>query len=187
MINEIKMKQDRVNILIAASEADPLAKAGGLGDVVGSLPLAFRRLGCKVAVVLPAYRQAMERIGNFKLLKENLPIRLGRLKISADILIGKLAHKIPVYLVRRDEFFDRSEIYGNSKGEYFDNLERFIFFSRTVPAMCTAMGLNPDIILGNDWQTGLIMALLHQGALPRSAGFYNSQYRISGTCSPGTH
>ncbi|MBW1765370.1 MAG: glycogen synthase [Deltaproteobacteria bacterium] len=168
----MKEKQDKLKILIAASEADPLAKAGGLGDVIGSLPLAFRRLGCQVSIVLPAYRQAMDRIGKRKLLKENLPVRLGKQKISADILEGELALKIPVYLIRRDEFFDRSELYGNSKGEYFDNLERFIFFSRTIPAMCSAIDLKPDIILGNDWQTGLVMALLHEGALPRTAGVF---------------
>jgi len=171
-VNKMKEKQDKLKILIAASEADPLAKAGGLGDVIGSLPLAFRRLGCQVSIVLPAYRQAMDRIGKRKLLKENLPVRLGKQKISADILEGELALKIPVYLIRRDEFFDRSELYGNSKGEYFDNLERFIFFSRTIPAMCSAIDLKPDIILGNDWQTGLVMALLHEGALPRTAGVF---------------
>ncbi len=50
-----------MNVLIAASEAAPLATAGGLGDVVGSLPLALAELGCKVSVVLPAYRTALRQ------------------------------------------------------------------------------------------------------------------------------
>ncbi len=45
-----------MKILIIASEAAPLATAGGLGDVIGSLPIALTELGCEVSVALPAYR-----------------------------------------------------------------------------------------------------------------------------------
>ena len=166
------MKKSALNILVAASEAAPLAKAGGLGDVVGSLPLAFRDQGCRVVVVLPAYRQALEQIRDWELAAQGLPVRLGRLNLGADVLVGDLAPGVKAYLVRRDEFFDRSELYGSSQGEYFDNQERFIFFSRSIPALCSAIGFQPDVILCNDWQTGLIMALLAEGALPRTAGVF---------------
>ncbi|MBW2345990.1 MAG: glycogen/starch synthase, partial [Deltaproteobacteria bacterium] len=78
-----------MNILVAASEAAPLAKAGGLGDVVGSLPLALMDLGCRVTVVLPAYRQALEQIGDYRITAKGLPVRLGKSGLSADILMGK--------------------------------------------------------------------------------------------------
>ncbi|RLI51240.1 MAG: glycogen synthase, partial [Candidatus Thorarchaeota archaeon] len=123
-----------LNILIAASEAAPLAKAGGLGDVVGSLPLVLRDLGCRVAVVLPAYRQALEQAGDLKMTAEGLPVRLGKSELTADILMGKLAPGVPLCLVRRDEFFDRDELYGSSHGEYVDNRGRVIFFSRLFPS-----------------------------------------------------
>ena len=161
-----------LNILVAASEAAPLAKAGGLGDVVGGLPLALRDLGCRVTVVLPAYRQALTRIDDYRLTAKGLPVRLGKSILTADILMGKLAPGVPVCLVRQDEFFDRRELYGSSHGEYPDNGERFIFFSRSIPALCSAAGFDPDVILANDWQTGLVMALMHQGALPRTAGVF---------------
>ena len=122
------MKKSALNILVAASEAAPLAKAGGLGDIVGSLPLAFKEQGCRVAVVLPAYRQALEQIRDWELEAQDLPVRLGRLNLSEDVLVGDLAPGVKAYLVRRDEVFDRSELYGSSQGEYFDNQERFIFF-----------------------------------------------------------
>ena len=49
-----------MNILFATAEAVPFCKTGGLGDVCGALPLALRRLGQEPAVILPAFRQALE-------------------------------------------------------------------------------------------------------------------------------
>jgi starch synthase len=165
-------KKDKLSILVASSEAAPLAQAGGLGDVAGSLPLVFRDLGHRVAVVLPAYQQVLEKNHGSELAAKDLPVRLGRVNLTADILVGELGPGVPAYLVKRDEFFDRSELYGSSQGEYPDNRERFIFFSRSIPALCEAVGFVPDVILGNDWQTGLVMALLAEGAMPQTAGVF---------------
>ncbi len=166
------MNKKPLDVLIAASEAAPLAKAGGLGDVVGSLPSALRDLGCRVVVALPAYRQVLEQTGDLRLTAEGLPVRLGKSELTAEILVGKLAPGVPVCLVRQDVFFDRNGLYSDSKGEYTDSRERFIFFSRSIPALCSAAGFEPDVILANDWQTGLVMALLHEGDLPRTAGVF---------------
>lgn len=166
------MENVGLNILVAASEAAPVAKAGGLGDVVGSLPLALRNLGCRVVVVLPAYRRAVQEIGEYRVTARDIPVLLGESKLTADVLVGKLAPGIPLCLLKRDEFFDRSDLYGDSRGEYKDNTERFIFFSRSIPAFCSAAGFEPDVILANDWQTGLVMALMAEGALPRTAGVF---------------
>ena len=166
------MKKDKLSILMAASEAAPLAQAGGLGDVVGSLPPVFRDMGHRVAVVLPAYRHILEKGIPFEPAAIGLPVRLGRLTLTADILMGELCPGVPAYLVRRDEFFDRAQLYGSSQGEYIDNRERYIFFSRSIPALCEAVGFIPDIILANDWQTGLVMALLAKGIFPQTAGVF---------------
>jgi starch synthase len=166
------MKKDRLSILVAASEAAPLAQAGGLGDVVGSLPPVFRDMGHRVAVVLPAYRHIMEKNLHLETVAIGLPVSLGRLNLTADILAGELCPDVPVYLVRRDEFFDRAQLYGSTQGEYNDNRERYIFFSKSIPALCKAVDFIPDVILANDWQTGLVMALLSQGVLPQTAGVF---------------
>ncbi|HUU39400.1 MAG TPA: glycogen/starch synthase, partial [Desulfatiglandales bacterium] len=137
------MKNDKLSILVIASEAAPLAQAGGLGDVIGSLPLVFRDLGHRVAVALPAYRQTLLRGNNFKLAARDLLVRMGGQQLTADVLEGELAAGVPAYLVRRDEFFDRVELYGSSKGEYPDNRERYIFFSRSIPAICEVLGFVP--------------------------------------------
>ena len=121
------MNKKPLNVLVAASEAAPLAKVGGLGDVVGSLPLALRDLGCRVVVALPAYRQALEQAGELRLTAEGLPIRLGKSEMTADVLMGKLAPGVPVCLVRQDGFFDRNGLYSDSKGEYADSQEKLWF------------------------------------------------------------
>ncbi|MBU2548112.1 MAG: glycogen synthase GlgA [Proteobacteria bacterium] len=166
------MNQDGLRVLIAASEAAPLAQTGGLAEVAGSLPLALKAQGCEVALVMPAYRQILESGRQWETAARDLPVRLGNLHLTADILTGELAPGVPVFLVRRDEFFDRSGLYGNHDGDYFDNPERFIFFSRTIPALCPGVGFVPDVVLANDWQTGLIMALLDLGAMARTAGVF---------------
>ena len=166
------MKKDTLSILVAASEAAPLAQAGGLGDVVGSLSPVFRDMGHRVSVVLPAYRHILEKNINLETAAIGLPVSLGRLNLTADILVGELCPDVPIYLVRRDEFFDRAQLYGSSQGEYNDNRERYIFFSKSIPALCKAVDFIPDIILANDWQTGLVMALLSQGVLPQAAGVF---------------
>ena len=161
-----------MRVLVAASEAAPLAKIGGLGDVAGALPTALHDLGCEVSLVIPAYRTALQKSGASDVAARGIPVRLGRRELSADILETRGESGIPIYLVRRDEFFDRSEIYGTAAGEYFDSRERFIFFSRSIPPLCRALDYVPDVILGNDWQTGLVMALLDQGDLSGTAGVF---------------
>ncbi|MBN2060549.1 MAG: glycogen synthase GlgA [Deltaproteobacteria bacterium] len=152
--------KNNINILFAASEAAPMAKEGGLGDVAGSLPRAFRKLGCKIAVIIPAYRKTLNYFKNPRAIAENLPINMDVRSLTADILECRLAPGLPLYLVRKDEYFDRSGLYGNERGEYFDNTERFIFFSKSVAKFCTMMETPPDILFCNDWQTGLVMPMM---------------------------
>lgn len=163
------MSNQSFSILVAASEASPLASTGGLAEVAGSLPLALRDLGAEVAVTLPAYRRILDAGREFRKIGDT-PVRLGGTHLTADILQGEFAKDIPLYLVRRDEYFDRRGLYGGAQGEYFDNPERYIFFSRAIPALCPMAGFTPDVIIANDWQTGLVMAMLNLGALPKTAG-----------------
>jgi len=166
------MNKKPINILIAASEAAPLVKVGGLGDVVGSLPPALRELGCRVSVVMPAYREALAKLGDYRVTAKDVPVTLGGQRLNMDLLVGSLADGVALCLIKQDELFDRPGIYGDERGEYPDNPKRFVFFSRSIPAMCRAVGFQPDVIMANDWHTGLVSALLAEGALPRTAGVF---------------
>jgi len=162
-----------MNILIVASEAAPFASVGGLGDVVGSLPAALKELGCSVSVAMPAYRTALDRVETWDVAAKGLSVTMGWGSVAGDIFLSELGPGVPLYLVRCDPFFDREGIYGTPAGGYWDNPERYIFFSRIIPSLCASLSLHPDVILANDWQTGLVMALLNEGAVPGAAGVFS--------------
>lgn len=141
---------------MVAAEVFPFAKTGGLADVAGSLPPALKKLGHDVRVVLPKYRCTQSQpIHSLKLEIEN---RISKNK--AYLFGGKLPEDVPVYLIEKDEYFDRDHLYGDSESEYPDNVERFAFFCQAVLEACKALNFQPDIIHCNDWHIGLIPAYL---------------------------
>jgi starch synthase len=164
---------DTLSVLVVSPEVAPLAQTGGLAEVAGTLPLALNELGCRVAVAMPAYHQVMQNRTDLEVAARDIPVRVGDLYLTAQVLQAELAPGVPLFLVQRDEYFDRSGIYGGYQGDYFDNPERFIFFSRAIPAMCPGVGFVPDVILANDWESGLVMVMLDLGALPRTAGVFS--------------
>jgi starch synthase len=149
-----------LQILFATPEAVPFAKTGGLADVAGALPKSLHALGCEIKLFIPYYRMAKESGLPHQYLGEEIEVPIGDEKLKADIYLGHLGQDIPVYFIGREEFFDREYLYSTSKGDYFDNAERFIFFSKAILIFCQRMGFSPDIIHHHEWQTGLIPAYL---------------------------
>jgi starch synthase len=148
-----------MKILFAASEAVPFAKTGGLADVAGSLPQILADHGHDVRLVIPRYaRIDPARIG----LKQvaSLFVPLGSWQERCEVLQGRLGKKVTVYFINKDIYFGRPELYQTKKGDFPDNAERFTFFSRAVLELCKALDFAPDIIHGNDWQTGLVSFFL---------------------------
>jgi len=68
----------------------------------------------------------------------------------------------PTYFIRRDEYFDRSQLYGLPHRDYDDNFARFCFFQKAVVALVDAVG-GVQIVHANDWQTGLLPYYLARG------------------------
>ena len=150
-----------MNILIATSEADPFAKTGGLADVCGALPIEISRLGHQVAVIMPAFRQTFDSGQKIEPLDIHFKISIGSKVVNGSLLRSHLPHSdVPVYLVQQDDYYDRSELYGENGTDYKDNCERFIFFCRAVLESIRLLNLRVDLLHCNDWQTGLIPALL---------------------------
>ena len=150
------MKQaEKLKILIVSSEAAPFVKSGGLGDVVGSLPKALRKLGADVRVAIPKFRKIknenyidVEYLGGFD-------VKLGWRTQKAGVLFKN--GEVPTYFIENDFYFGRDELYG-----YDDDNERFAFFSKAVLDMLPFADFVPDIIHCNDWQTGPVPMLLRE-------------------------
>lgn len=151
-----------MNILIATSEAVPLAKTGGLADVCGALPIELANLGHDVALIMPAYRGIAERFAAQAVHDVSLRVPIGNKWVDGQLLITHLPDsQVPVYLVRQAEYFDRDGIYGSPDGKgYRDNCERFVFFCRAVMEAIRLLDLKVDVLHTNDWPTGLIPACL---------------------------
>ncbi|MBN1626331.1 MAG: glycogen synthase GlgA, partial [Deltaproteobacteria bacterium] len=151
---------ENIKVLFLSSEVMPFAKTGGLADVAGSLPVALKHAGIDVRLVLPFYRIIRESPFKNRMLISDLEVPFGERTLKADVFETSISEDIPVYLVKREDLFDRPGLYGNSKGDYYDNLERFSFFSHASLRTAQAAGFSPDIIHCHDWQTGLVPALL---------------------------
>jgi starch synthase len=147
-------------VLFVTPEAVPFAKTGGLADVAGALPKFLKTLGCDLKVVMPYYRMVKESGLPLQYLGQEIEVSIGEEILRADIYQGRLHQDIPVYFIGRDEFFDREYLYSTPRGDYFDNAERFIFFSKAALTLCQLMSFSPAIIHHHEWQTGLIPAYL---------------------------
>lgn len=150
-----------MKILMAASECVPFIKVGGLADIVGVLPRFLKDKKHDVRIVVPKYRKIDEKKFGLKALPYRMLIPIGDRCEEATIKEGKIDGKVPVYFVENKKYFDRGEIYRTAEGDYEDNRERFIFFSRAVLETAKAVCFQPDIIHCHDWQTGLIPAYLN--------------------------
>jgi starch synthase len=152
-----------MNILFASSEAHPLIKTGGLADVSGSLPRALKSAKQEIRLVLPAYPGA---ISNADRLRLESDIVLPGARTPVRLLQGWLpGTRVRLYLVDSPEHFDRpGGPYQDETGkEWPDNAARFALFSRAVSAIAmnrAGLDWQPDLVHCNDWQTGLVPALL---------------------------
>ena len=96
----------KLKVLFVASECAPIAKAGGLGDVVGSLPLALEKLGCDAKMVIPKYEAINDKKFSIKKNIKNLKIPIEGRKEKINIFKTKLPNSqgIEVYLPESKKF-----------------------------------------------------------------------------------
>ena len=175
----------RLKILFVASEAAPFAKAGGLGDVMYSLPLALKKLGHDARVMIPRY-------GTIDPAKYNLKMEIEGLKVPTDQPIdypylicnvkkysGRTA--VPTYFLENMEYYEkRANVYG-----YSDDHIRWILLCRGAIEFLKKSSWVPNIIVASDWQTGLIpnyiKTVYHQdpvvSKIPIVFGIHNLRYQ----------
>lgn len=147
-------------VLFVTSEIYPFSKTGGLGDVMGALPLTLHNKGVKTAVITPFYGR-MNLDGNkVRLVYSDLSVGYPWPPITAEIYQADY-YGMPVYFVGRGEYFDRRYYYNTHSGDYFDNCERFIFFCKAVMKWARLLTDAPAVIHSHDWQSSLVPAYLY--------------------------
>lgn len=144
-----------MNVLFASSEAYPFFASGGLGDVAGSLPVALRRRKAGIRVILPLYgdlkpeyRSKLKYITNFTVPVGWRNQYCGLFELSMQGVV--------YYFLDNEFYFKRSGLYG-----FYDDGERFAFFSRAILETLFYIDYKPEIIHCNDWQTALVPVYLN--------------------------
>ena len=139
-----------MKVLFCSSEAVPFAASGGLGDVAGSLPKALKAEGVDVRVVMPLYGQIKEKyIDDLKFMC-SFNVSLGWRNQYCGVFT--MEHEgITFYFLDNEYYFFRPALYG-----YYDDGERFAFFSKAILESLLHIDFDPDIIHTNDWQTALV-------------------------------
>ncbi len=149
------------NIVIVASECQPFFASGGLADVIGSLPARIHKLinaedeGNQISVILPLYSKFTNNKYRNKL------VYIGQTVVSLSwrkqyLGIFKYVEKgITYYFLDNEYYFKKSNYYG-----YFDDGERFAFFSKAAIEAMIYLDITPDIVHCHDWQTGLVPVYL---------------------------
>lgn len=147
-----------------SAECYPLAKVGGLADVVGALPKYLNKQGVKTAVVMPKYgNEAMQKVSFETVFEREAP--LGdrafeyRIQRETENMLG-----FPLFAVDIPGRFDRPGIYsdpGSNEG-YTDDFERFASFQIAILDWMSSPAVDPDIIHCHDHHTGLVPFMLTQ-------------------------
>jgi starch synthase len=138
-----------VKIAIVAAEAAPHAKAGGLADVIGSMPGALKAAGEEPSLIVPGYASIMESVESSPVLRD-VPLRFGAGVERFSVLRAADQHGVPMYLIDHPGFFGRPGIYGENGNDYPDNMRRFVFFGRAA-AVAAAQIIAPDLVHAHDW------------------------------------
>ena len=139
-----------MNILYTASEAIPYAASGGLADVAGSLPAAINALGHDCRVVMPYYSQIRQELKDQLSYVTNFTVPVAWRNQYCGVFTG-VVNGVTYYLLDNEYYFQRNGLYG-----FYDDAERFIFFSRAILELLHYIDFHPDIINANDWQTALV-------------------------------
>jgi starch synthase len=168
-----------MEIIHVSAECYPVAKAGGLGDVVGALPKYQNLSGHIAKVVMPMYRTKFLYNNQWEVVHKG-QIHMGYWSLDYTV-IHELTNALgfDLYLVDINGLLDREKIYG-----YDDDSERFTAFQIAVVDWIASWNHRPDIIHAHDHHTGLIpfmikhcFAYQHLQNIPSVLTIHNAQYQ----------
>jgi len=161
-----------MRVLFATSEIVPFSKTGGLADVSHAIPTYLAKAGIEVDVFSPMYRSVKDTTRAEDLGME-VVVRVFRRKQRAFLRRAKLpGTQVDVYFVEHDQYFYRPGLYGDERGAFRDNAERFIFFCKVVLEFAKKLEKNYDVVHANEWQTAMLpvyLKTLYEESFPETA------------------
>jgi starch synthase len=141
---------EKRKILFVASEARPFIATGGLADVIGSLPQALAQDPTyDIRVVLPLYSDIKPEYRRKMSFLGNIFVQLSWRNQYCGVFTC-VENGVTYYFIDNEQYFKRSGCYG-----YFDDGERFAFFSRAVLDILPFIDFYPEVLHCHDWQTAL--------------------------------
>jgi starch synthase len=147
-------------IVMIAAECAPVAKVGGLGDVVFGLSRELELRGHAVEIVLPKYDcMRYDHVWGLQVVDQALTVPWYGGTVQCTVWFG-FVHGRKCFFIEPlapHAWFERGAYYG-----FADDAERFAFFSKASLEFLLKAGKRPDVIHTHDWQTGLVPVLLFE-------------------------
>lgn len=143
-----------MKLLFISTEAVPFAKTGGLGDVMGSLPPHLRTQGADARVMLPLYRDVKKAWADRLVFLGSFEVPLGWRRGYCGLYKLELPDMV-WYFLDNEQYFARDRLYG-----YYDDGERFAFFSRAALESLKILEFQPSILHASEWQTAMVPVFL---------------------------
>ncbi len=137
-----------MKIAFLSAECVPFIKAGGLGDVVGSLPKALASSGVKPVIFLPLNKNVNIKKWQVKKIKK-FKVAYDKKVESVEIFKTTLPNShVPVYFLSNQKYFNKEEVYSGG-------LKKFLFYSLASLEAMKILKFKPDVIHCHDHQVGL--------------------------------
>lgn len=154
-----------MKIVNVASEANPLIKSGGLGDVVYSLSRELAKAGHEVSIIVPYFKAVKAKGIEAEYLGYDYVDMSWRHQYIG--IFKKVIDGVNYYLIDNEQYFGRDNLYG-----YDDDGERFAYFSLAAQKIIDKLGLCPDIVHVHDWQAGMLPVLMKVRPLNNHVSHY---------------
>lgn len=168
-----------MHILHISAECYPIAKVGGLADVVGALPKYQNRIGNTATVIMPYYKTAFVQKSKTKVVACFNLVMDKTTYLSEVLELQENTLGYPLYMVRVQGLTDRDKVYG-----YNDDALRFVAFQRVALQWVLEQKTLPDVIHCHDHHTGLVPFMMSRcedfdvlKMIPTVLSIHNGQYQ----------